>query len=154
MARELAQGGQDLALAALCGESISAKKNWIVLLSSAAATGRAVTAAQVYSARFQGAAPIETTAATWGSPSGSSPDPRVRSNTSTLSTGTVSGLPAPTDVTHFAVVQTSNDAAPSGVDYPNVDRVVAHAALVSAKQGVSNGDVIEFAVGDFDISVD
>jgi len=157
MAQELAQNGQDLALKALVGGAILARKTWVVPCTSVPSADRVVTATEVYTARFQGADPIETdnTDWDWATPTGTSPNARVADNLNALATAAAAALGAPIDVTHFAVVQTDDDLVPDDADtYSNVDVVIGQGALDSTKSGVDNGDVISFAAGSITVSVD
>lgn len=154
MAKELAQGGQDIALKALTGAALAAKKTWIVLCTASASADRVVTATEVYTNRFTGCPAIQSTDADWGAPTGSSPNARVITNTSAISSAAVSGLGSPATISHYAAVQTSDDLVPSGTNFPNISAVVYYGALTASKTGVDNGDVVEFAASSLTISVD
>jgi len=80
MAKELAQGGQDIALKALTGAALAAKKTWIVPCTASASADRVVTATEVYTNRFQGCHAIESDDSDWGAPTGSSPNARTVAN--------------------------------------------------------------------------
>lgn len=154
MAKELAQGGQDIALKALTGAALTAKKTWIVPCTASASADRVVTATEVYTNRFTGCPAIESAYSDWGSPSGSSPDARVVANSSTLSSATISGLGSPATISHYAAVQTSDDLVPSGANFTNISAVVYYGALTASKTGVDNGDVVEFTPGNLTIAQD
>lgn len=153
MAKELHQDGQDIALSALVGAAISAATNWLVPLTGDPGTDRNETEANIFALRFQGAPPISMAANAWGAPSGASPDARVRANGSTVATAAATGLGAPIDVSHYAVVRTSNGLVPDGT-WSNVNQIVGRGALDATKEQVDNGDVIQFAAGTITISVD
>lgn len=154
MAKELAQGGQDIALKALTGAALAAKKTWIVPCTASASADRVVTATEVYTNRFTGAPPIQSTDADWGAPTGSSPNARTVANSNALSSSAVSGLGSPATISHYAAVQTSDDLVPSGTNFPNISAVVYYGALTASKTGVDNGDVVEFAPGALTIAQD
>lgn len=154
MAKELAQGGQDIALKALTGAALEAKKTWIVPCVASVSADRVVTATEVYTNRFTGCPAIQSTDADWGAPTGSSPNARVVANSNALSSAAVSGLGSPATISHYAAVQTSDDLVPSGTNFPNISAVVYYGALTASKTGVDNGDIIEFAPGNLTIAQD
>lgn len=156
MAKELAQDGQDIALAALVGAAQTAAKNWIVPLTADPGTDRAVADTDIYPIRFLGADPVDMDASDWTIPSGTSPDHRERTNGVVVATAAASGLGAAVDVSHYAVVRTSDNLVPNdgGAAYTNVTEVVGRGPLDAVKESVNNGDVIEFAIGSISIQVD
>lgn len=154
MAKELAQGGQDIALKALTGAALAAKKTWIVPCTASASADRVVTATEVYTNRFQGCPAIQSTDADWGAPTGASPNARTVANSASLTSAAVSGLGSPATISHYAAVQTSDDLVPSGTNFPNISAVVYYGALTASKTGVDNGDVVEFAPGALTIAQD
>ena len=155
MAQELARNGQDIALSALVGAAVTAKNTWIVPCTSDPAGGgdRSVTAAEVHTARFQGAPAVSTAASDWGTPTGTAA--RTRALVNAKQTAAATGLGAPIDVTHFALVQTTDDLVPDAGDtFSNISNVVAYDTLASTKSGVDNGDIISFGAGSITVTVD
>lgn len=157
MAQEAAQNGQDIALAALVGAAQTAALTWVVPCVSnpgAAVDDRDVSAAEVFAARFTGAAPVSLASTDFANASGASPGLRQRVNLNPKTTAAVTGLGGAVDVTHYALVRTSDGLVPnSGTSYANINQVVARGALDETKTGVTNGDTITFPVGSIKIRV-
>ena len=157
MAQEAAQNGQDIALAALIGAAQTAVSNWIVPCVSnpgAAVDDRDVSAAEVFAARFTGCPAVSIAAGEFAAASGASPGLRQRINITSKTTAAASGLGGATDVSHYALVRTSDGLVPNvGSSFANVNQVVARGALDETKSGVTNGDTITFPTGSIKIRV-